>query len=72
MRITGFSALAVLAALALLALPPPVHAAGGAHDAAPAAGEHGAAGPPAERVVTVPEGPLRAPDIPPEELADRA
>lgn len=72
MRITGFSALAVLAAVALLALPPPVHAAGGAHDAAPAAGEHAAAEPAAERVVTVPEGPLRSPDIPPEELADRA
>lgn len=71
MRITGFSALAAVAALALLALPPPLHAAGG-HDAAPAAGEHGAAEPPAERVVTVPEGPLRAPDIPPEEPADRA
>lgn len=71
MRITGFSALAAVAALALLALPPPLHAAGG-HEAAPTAGEHAAAEPPAERVVTVPEGPLRSPDIPPEELADRA
>ena len=36
MRITGFSARAAVAALALLALPPPLHAAGGSHDAAPA------------------------------------
>ncbi len=71
MRITGFSALAAVTALALLALPPPLHAAGG-HDAAPAPGEHAAAEPAAERVVTVPEGRLRSPDIPPEELADRA
>ncbi|KGJ20194.1 SPOR domain-containing protein [Paracoccus sanguinis] len=76
MRITGFSALAAVAALALLALPPPVHAAGGAHDAAPAAAPaasaHGSAQPAPDRVLTVPEGPLRTPDIPAEELADRA